>query len=561
MKLWLELGLVALCMLTSCVADTPRSGKNIAKFGTTSADTCTTFYDLSALSCRPSACVSGTHQASVTEISQAKDELKIQLNDGTITQDQYNNILANMATASNICVNGSGILRPSGEVYIDGGLCACQNGKPASINDCEATCAGKPSSAKTTLYGKVTLGPDILLNSQLGNLYNWCNVEITGSDLTGPACKLEFSNGDSTDYAEITIPTGSNTFSVDLSTSSMKQNQTYIIKIVETGSGSNASSDAKQLRLKAYTDPSTTPAGPLNVAPVNQYACILRQISTASNGDISYVAIAKQHYYFAAGNTPPSLPDNTPRYVCHDVQVHGENDSILYPRLGLTQPFVMWSQNDTRFNDSNSDGVIDVNVSITDDYKVAAGKQGDASVDLKLFSVFPWNSIPQIDGWKSSTQANIGLIMIPFVNSQNLAECPKQADYIGDNPLYNVIGDYVGVDTEGLYMAESEPYQDSQGNTIIDIIMIKESDLKQTWFYYENGQFLVPDTTTSRTKTIHFFYPLDTSAPYIQKASQVLYTVRYPDQIGTDGVSTGLVTGNRPPDNRFACIPASGTTN
>lgn len=556
----LILGMLPLILITSCVSENPRSSKLIEKFGTAVEESCSTYYDVSSLSCRQNSCATGTHEATADEITQVNEELEELLQNEDLTQDEYDEIIANVESAKVICVDGSGILRPDGEVKISGDLCACKNGLPASINGCETTCASKTATANITLFGKVSLGPSILLNKELGNLYNWCNNEITGSDFTGPGCKLEFSDGDNTDYAEINIPVGGNTFTVDLSTTSMKQNQTYIIKIVETESGSAASSNTKQIHLKEYEEEDTSPTGPLNVSPVSQYSCILRQISTAPNGDISYVTIAKQHYYFASGNTPPSLPDDTPRYVCHDVQTYGEDDSILYPRFELTQPFVMWTQDDTRFNDSDSDGVIDVNERITEDYKVATGKVNDASVELELFSVFPWNSIPQIDGWKGSTQANIGLIMIPFVNGQNLAECPKQSDYIGDNPLYNVIGDYVGVDTEGLYMAESEPYQDSQGNTIIDIIMIKESDLKRTWFYYEDGKFLVPDTTTSRTKTIHFFYPLDKNAPYIQKASQVLYTVRYPDEIGTDGVSTGLVTGNRPPDNRFACIPASGTT-
>ncbi len=554
----LALMLSSLILLSSCVEDSPRSGKLIEQFGVTEEEYCSTYYDVSALNCRNSSCATGTHEATADEITQVKDELENLLEEEELSQEDYEDIVANVTAAEVICVDGSGILRPDGEVYLSGDLCACQNGLPASINGCETTCADKASTTDVTLFGKVTLGPNILLNEELGNLYNWCNAEITGSDYTGPGCKLEFSDGDTTDYAEITIPVGSNTFSVVLSTTSMKQNQTYIVKIVERESGSFASSNAKQLSLKEYEEDDTDPLGPLNITPVSQYSCILRQTSTdPDNGDVTYVTIAKQHYYYSSGNTPPSLPDDTPQYLCHDEQTYGEDDSVLYPRLELSQPFVMWNQDDTRFNDSDSDGVIDVNEKITEDYKVATGNVSDSSIDLQLFSVFPWNSIPAIDGWRSSTQANLGLIMIPFVNNQNLAECPDQQDYIGDNPLYNVIGDYVGVDTEGLYMAESEPYQDSQGNTIIDIIMIKETNLKQTWFYYEDGKFLKPDTTTSRTKTIHFFYPLDKDAPFIQKASQVLYTVRYPDEIGTDGVTTGIVTGNRPPDNRFACIPVS----
>ncbi len=550
--------MTSLLLISSCVEESPRKGKLIQSFGTTSETYCSTYYDVSALNCRSSSCATGTHEATADEISQVKDELENLLENEDLTQDEYDEIIANVTAAEVICVDGSGILRPDGQVYLSGELCACQNGLPASINDCEATCASKTSTTNITLFGKVTLGADILLNDELGNLYNWCNNEITGSDYTGPGCRLQFSDGDSTGYAEINIPEGSNTFSVDLSTSSMQQDRTYIIKIIETESGSNASSDAKQLRLKAYEEEDTSPSGPLNITPVSQYTCLMRDITTnTSTGEVSYINIAKQHYYYPSGYSPPSLPDGTVLYVCHDVQTYGDDDSILYPRLDVTQPFTIWNQDDSRFNDGDADGKIDINETITDAYKIAANKENDSSVDLELFTLFQYNSIPAIDNWRSTTLTNLGFIMIPFINSNNLAECPKQADYLGDNILYNVIGDYVGVDTEGLFMAESEPYQDGSGKTVIDVLMIKESNLKQAWFYYENGKFLVPDTTTSRTKTIHFFYPLDVSAPYIQKSSQTLFTVRYPTQIGLSGVSTGITTNSIPPDKRFACIPAS----
>ena len=551
----LSVVITMLALLTSCVDESSRSSsKTITSFGTTSETYCETYYDVSSLTCRSSSCASGTHEADADEISAVLEELEEMLEDEDITEDEYDEIYENLEAAETICVDGSGILRPTDQVYIDGDVCACQDGLPASINDCESFCASEDSTESITVFGDVTLGSDILLNDELGNLYNWCYAEIDGSDYTGPGCSLEVWDGDAYQYLSISISEGSNSFTAVLD--NLDQKVTYIMRIKETESGSEAQSEAWQLYLKEYTEEDEDSDGPLNVTPVSQYTCIYRATATDSDGDVNYTEYARQHFYFASDNTPSSLPDDTDTIICHDVQTYGDDDSSLYPRLELTTAFVMWNQDDSRFNDSDSDGTIDVNEDMTEDYKSLTNQEDSSDVELELFSVFSWNNIPEIDGWKSSTEANLGLIMIPFIGEDDHADCPVQADYLGDNTLYNLIGDYVGVDTEGIYMAESEPYSDGS-STIIDIIIVPEAALKEVWFYYEDGQYLVPDDDTAETKTIRFYYPMDPDAPYIQKASQTLYTVRYPDEIGTDGTTTGIITGTRPPDNRFACVPAS----
>jgi|GEM_PF-483699 len=555
-KIIILAGLTCLVTLFSCVDESSRKGRGtVARFGT--ADTtpafCTETYNITDRSCITS-CPTGTRVADTNEIQDAIDEL----NAFNPPLADLDDILSNINAAAQVCVNGSGVLRPTNQVFIKKNFCACSSGKAVIVNDCEAICSSK-TTPTLTLYGSTNLGPDILLNEDLGNLFNWCNVEITGSDFTAPGCRLEVFDGTSTQFLDLNIPAGSNTFTANLET--LEKEKTYIARIKESESGSEAQSQPFQIYLKDLDTDNTSPVGPLKIMPVSQYTCIFRSANTDQNtGERVYLEFARQHYYFAASNTPPSLPPNNPLIICHDIQNFGENDSPIFPRLELiNQHFAVWDQSDVRFNDGNSDGAIDINAEITEEFKIATNQENNAAVSLNLFSVFPWRNLPEANGFKDITEANLGLVMIPFVDANNRGECPNRSDYLGNNPLYRIVGDKVGVDTEGLFMAESEPYLDGNGGTVLDILMIKESDLNQVWFYFENGQHFVPDEITSGSKTIHFYWPLDKSAPYIRKSNQIIYTVRFPDQIGRSGVTTGIVEGVRPPDKRFACIPASNS--
>lgn len=532
-------------VFSSCVDESSRAGRPIIRqFGTTEEGPvlCQATYNISDRSCI-NACPTGTRVANADEIDEAKAELEALNLDAETLED----ILANIESAVEVCVQGSGVLRPDGEVFVDNSFCACQSGKAVSINDCSATCASKTQN-NIVLFGKVTVGPNIQFNDSLGNLQGWCENEITGSDFTGPACQLEVFDGDSTQFLNMEI-TG-NTFNVALD--GLELEKTYIARIRESQSGSQVSSDAFQLRLKTPEDDNQTPDGPLKIMPVSQYTCIFlaRQNSPVE----SFTEYARRHFYFAASNNPPSLPPGEELTKCHDKQVYGENDSPLFPRLELIpQHFAVWDQSDIRFNDGDVDGNIDINQELSEEFSRKTGRTG---ASLNLFSLFQWASIPNIANFKDAVNANLGFIMVPFIDDNNRGECPTQEDYLSDNVAYQIIGDKVGVDTEGLFMAESEPYLDANGSSIIDVLMIREGELKDVWFYFENGQHFVPDAVTAGSKTIHFYWPLDKNAPYIRKSDQIIYTVRFPDQIGKNGVTTGIVEGVRPPDKRFACVPA-----
>jgi hypothetical protein len=534
-----------LTLMSSCVDESGRAGRAIIqRFGTAEEvpTFCQNTFNISERACINS-CPTGTRVANATEIEEAKTELE-GLN---LDAADFTDIISNIDSALEVCVLGSGVLRPDNEVFIDKGFCACQAGKPVSINDCQATCQNKTQN-NMVLFGKVTVGPNIGFNDTLKNLEGWCNNEIPGTDFTGPACQLEVFDGDSTQF--LTINTVGNSFNVAVD--SLQKERTYLARIRESQSGSNVQSQAFQFYLKDFEDESTTPEGPLKVMPVSQYTCIF--FARQNEPVVSFTEYARKHFYFASSNSPPSLPPSQPLTKCHDKQIFGENDSPLFPRLELIpQHFAVWDQTDIRFNDGDIDGVIDINAEVTEEFRI---KTGNTTAQLNLFTVFEWPNLPDTSSTPSGTSANLGFIMIPFVDQNNRGECPTQEDYLSNNPLYEVIGDKVGVDTEGLFMAESEPFLDAAGNAILDILMIRENELKQVWFYFENGQHFVPDEVTAGSKTVRFYWPLDKNAPYIRKSNQIIYTVRFPSEIGRNGVQTGIIEGVRPPDNRFACIPA-----
>lgn len=537
--------LIFILILSSCVEESAREGRPTISRGATTPEPefCSEIFNISARAC-VSACPTGTRLAN----SEEREDAIAELQGIGLEPTDLEEILANINAAQGVCVEGSGILRPNNQVFIENNVCACQGGRTATITDCEAFCSSKTQPTKT-LYGTVSVGNEIQLNPELGNLAGWCNNQIANEDLVNPGCQLEVFDGDVTRFLNITIAGNSFTAIVD----QLETEKTYVARIRETQSGSNVQSQAFQFYLKDLDTDTGGPTGNLKIMPVNQYSCIF--LARQNQPVESFVEYAKRTYYFAASNTPPSLPPDTDLTKCHDKQIYGEDDDPLFPRLDLiNQTFAVWDQSDSRFNDADVNGQLDINEDITQEFRARTG-QTDAN--LQLFSVFAWPNLPNIPNFKDIVNANLGLVMIPFIDSNQLAECPDEDDYNNSgNVLYEILGEKIGIPTEGLYMAESEPYLDSSGNSIIDIRLIREGDLKRVWFYREGSQLRIPDAVSAGNKTLHYYWPLDFNAPLVKKANSITYTVRFPDEIGKSGVQTGVVTGNRPNDKRFACIPA-----
>ena len=536
----------------SCVSEKGQKGRPlISKFGSSVSSSCEQAYNLADYTCGEQ-CPEGTHPASSQEVGQAKVELESKHQEGALTEEQYRVILENLMSAQEkgeVCVLGAKVLRPSGAVFIKEDYCACKKGKSDLVNKCQSFCSSRPSTNNSTLYGSVRLGPEVLHHKELGSLEKWCNGEITGSQYQAPGCFLEVFDGQSTQSLPIVISSQSNHFQVDID--SLAYGKVYLATIVESQSGSHAQSSTFQIYRKEPQEEKAE--GPLKIMPISQYSCITR-LASEQNGNFSFEKDLRLHFYFASNATPPSLPSNIRTTICHDINTYGEKDSPQFPRLELiSQHFALWDQSDIRFVDLDDDGRADINQEIEKRLKKKTG----VTRNLNIFNLFNWPNMPKIEGLKQVENPNLGFFMLPWINPlSGQSYCPTQDDYNGTDPIFQILKELVGLDTEGLYFAESEPAHQKEGAYTLDVIIIREKLLKKIWFYYENTRHMIPDQITSSSQTIHFYWPPDTHHPYVKKSTQRIYTVRYPNEIGKDGLSQGLNKTIRPPDRRFACAPA-----
>ncbi|MCK5074294.1 MAG: hypothetical protein KAQ98_12765 [Bacteriovoracaceae bacterium] len=550
---------IFICIFTisSCMEGGPKKGRpTIKDFTSITAvsDFCTDFTQIDQDICY-SQCPEGYHEATQEEIQEeidayAEDESGGDADKELSIKDQLQEIVDH---AKGIC-SVTPAARPDGEVYIDKSFCACANGEPFIINDCSSFCSGK-SSTTPTLYVNVTVGTNILLNENLKNLKGWCENSMPDSDGNfAPSCVLQLFDGVSTLSVQLNF-TGDNSFTTDLS--QMAKNKTYVAAIVETES----SAKSETFQLRAVSDSQNTgDNSPLKIMPISQYSCIQRngQILT---GDNYYLDMARIHYYFPSNTMPPSLPPGNTFLFCHDINTYGENDGPLFPRLELVpNALALWDKTDVRLYDTNpQNSVLDINDIIKDrlldEYNVSS--------TISIFQPFIYNYAPSA-AFSSSSESSIlqGYYMQPWIDSESkLGFCPKQQQYNSSTPVFKILKEIVGVDTEGVYFAKREAMSLTNTDGTVttapdDIIIIRETLLKKIWFYYENGQHFVPDDTIAGQRTIMFYYPPDENEPYTRKSYQKIYTVYNPTE---DGQNSSIPrTSLIPPNKVFGCVPSIG---
>lgn len=554
--------LIVMALLASCLgADAGRAGRPlITDFTVTSTDTstdeqCTDFINDEFTACLTE-CPDETHIASEQEILDIIESLKNTV--GLTEQEELD--LTDLATESKgVCVKD--IVRPTNAIKIKNDYCACKNSTPLILNNCIGFCSGRSTSDEERLYVNVILDPTIELNEELGDLSSWCTKEI-GDGLTNPSCVLELRDAGGTRTVPITIFTSSKSFTADLK--GIPLNVTYVARIVENTSG--AVSDEFQIRRFDY-DPNVSEIskGPLHIMGISMYSCIQRQGIPGVQG-IDFTLALRMHFFFAANKQPPTLPPtNDGSIFCHDIQQYADlNDSPLYERLELIPlHFTLWDESDPRLADTNGDSIPDVN----DDLKQRLLDEYNINVTtLDIFKPLPWpNVVPITSGSGGSPTAPLmGFFMIPWIDANSgLGFCPTQDHYNGNDPTFRVMKEVVGVDTEGLYLAEREPLviSGTDGGLIPgpqDVILVREGMLEKIWFYYDDGKHFEPDPITAGQKTIMFYWPPDINNPYTRKSNQRIYIVRRSDEIGSAAGSSTIPTSIRPPDKRFGCIPSLG---
>ena len=577
-KLLLTIGLLGL--LASCMDSAGRKGRPLIKDYSVTSDesSCYLVYDTWMSggtitnyehACETS-CPTGTSIASSTAIEEAIAK--------QTTSTDKDNARAVISTVKALCVDDVEA-RPTGQVYITSDYCSCINGKPDTLGNCDTFCAARPTETQAKLYVNTTLGVDILNHPKLGNLYNWCKVQLNSVD-GAPGCMLHVlgSNGDTQDLA-VSLTSSSNSFTVNIN--NLTTEMAYTAALVETNSGATSKSFQIYRKNQDSTTDTTTPIG---IMSASLYSCIKKSGYSNSSGTDNYTDQAvRVHYYFAANKSPPSLPAGDPYLICHDVQKYGANDSAEYERLELTpNAFNVWNETDIRFSDLNQNNKMDINDYIEERLKVEYNVDVSTTYPkgISLFGTFSWPNAPTIttsgsvNTTSSSSAPRVGYFMQPWVDkTTQRAFCPTEEHYTnGTDPIFKVLKYVVGVPTEAVYLAEREALRlqtISATGTVTweaapqDVLIMREAQLKKVWFYRENGKNIAADELTANQKTIMFYWPVKTGTdPLTRQSDQVIYTVKAPTDIGlsqTTTTNTGLSTVYNPPDKRFGCIPSAGS--
>ncbi len=442
--------------------------------------------------------------------------------------------------------------RPTNQIDIKS-FCSCLNGKSDIISDCDDYCRQMPATSSPILFLNTIMGPDVSSNPKLGNLYNWCNVQLAG-DTTSPQCFLNATDGVNTiKNIPVLIDYGSNSLTANIQ--QLAKDRTYILKIVEGKSGSNAQSKEFQLR-RVTPRPPSDPYGALKIAPINQYTCLIYGGEMDSNGNMRRTNYARNYFYFAGNETPPPMPPvgqgNQSPIVCHDEVFHPGNDSAIYPRLELIpQLTAMWDKADSHFVNNDGTGLA-INKTIAtrlyNEYGVTA------TVDILKLINYP--NRPSTT-YTSTINIPLGYMMLPFTDQKTgNAFCPTHSDYNGNEPLFNILGDYMD-DTEGLYVAEKEAETIQDNNTyrtIYGTMFVTESLIKKYGFYIENGLKVRADQNAMNAKTIYYYWPVDSSIDPLEQGNRKLFTVRTPDTLNGN-VPIGIPSSIRTTDKRIGCVP------
>ena len=441
--------------------------------------------------------------------------------------------------------------RPSGVIVVSENFCVClkQQSELLGGGSCEATCKNKTAN-EPTLFGEVRVGKEIELNKELGNLYNWCTKSLSPKN-PNPSCFLETKNeeGQLSSF-EITLQNNSNSFSINLQGSDY--NTTYLARIVEKNS--QASSQIFQFRRKKISE--NTALLPLKIHFIHEYSCLWRMgtlETTTGKENIQYTH--PQHFYFSNLYRPqviPTFPTGAFRpVVCHDEFSYGRNDSESYPRNKLRPGiFALWDPRDGNFVASPT-SVVAINDYIHQE--MISKYQSTNKTATIYFRPLNWPNGPQIEmtqqqqGQQPSTttaqgQQNqsrppviLGHYLSPWVDSQTgRSFCLTNYHYsMTQIPIFQVFKTVLGgLETEGLYVGMgpiryvTNPSTKTSQKIGPDLILISETLLKKIWFYKKNDQiFPANDNVASTGETLHFFWPADTNAPYIQGQKE-LFTIR-----------------------------------
>ncbi len=454
--------------------------------------------------------------------------------------------------------------RPDLAISFKADYCACKDGKAVSYGNCASFCSTKGTGGAEQLFANFDVTADISLTG-LKNVAGWCNTIISAT-AANPECVIEAkdSNNNILRAPVITYPSGN---SIVADVTSLAQDETYVLTLVEVSSG--ARSKPVQI-LKPSQETPLSLLGPLKIAPISQYSCVIRQFSLdPQTQDPFYEKAYRVHFYFLPRLRPSKVDAST--IFCHDIVKYGTADEEGRERFEeIPGVFNLWDTSDPRFFDNNGNGNDDINEVIAQKVQNFGG--GTLTAGSKFFIKFSWPGSPTLSdeaGNSSSTSSTqpIGHYMAPWIDQQNQFKsfCLNSSHYNSTSALFKAFRDIVGVDTEGLYVGEKSPETvfSSNGQVIgtgvKDYILIRESDLKAVWYYMNNGVPTAPTDDNVANVAVYFNYPLNKASPFIKTSTQRIYRVRGASELSNTATNTSQPTGTSSPypphDRKIGCIP------
>jgi len=543
-------------ILASCGDDHYAGRSQVIPFNPATAGLCQDFIDPEAKTCSTECDLTQNHVADRDERLKLEQELEESL--ANAPQEEQDFRLNNFKSAKEICVAGVLTSRPDNAVFINSDFCSCLNGRTEIINlGCEQKCAS--TTEGPTLYASVSVDSRISENPEMKNLNGWCSNELTNDPAQGvsPSCVFEVKDARGVTQDLNLESLSGNNFTVNVN--SLTIGRTYMGRLVEKGTNTTNPASSS-IQINRGTPPEAVPPFPgvLRVTPISQYTCITRVgANDPQSATFFYDNSARLHFYYNDRERPATRPPD-PNLFCHDIENLGIVDRPTFPRLELIpEAYTLWDTTDIRFSDVNGDGKMEINEMIE---KQISRLFGITPPTIDYFVPFQWPNGPQVEGGGSIP--TLGYMMRVFVNPQTgRGKCPTQEDYAGADPSFVVLGQYVGVDTEALYIAlrQKRNLTEDDGTTTEapdDVLLIRQSLLEKIWWYQEGNLQVEPDETTAGQRTIFFYYPPDPLHPYIQKSYQELYTVR--DRRALSGGTEDETAGGLPSyDKRFGCVPAA----
>jgi len=464
--------------------------------------------------------------------------------------------------------NTTPVTRPTNAVKFKTNFCGCKDGKAITYGNCSSFCSTKNTNGEGILYADFNVTEEISLNSTFVNLNGWCNNNLPDEESNvSPKCLLK-ANDDNGGELKIDVEQGSAINSLRINIDTLAEDKAYVLTLIESSSG--AKSDSIQI-IKFSADIPLPTLGPLKNAPISQYTCIHRPPSVDSDsGDVYYDVAFRVHFYFLPRVPPNPIPAGSD-IVCHDFMnpLYGAIDDILFPRLEqLPGIFNLWDNTDPRFYDNNGNQNDDVNDIIIQKAKNFGASNIAAST--RFFEKFPVMSTTEEteeSGGNASVAQSMGYYMSPWIDQTTFRSyCLNSTHYNSSNPLFKAMRDVIGVDMEGIYVGVKAPETvfDRDGNPLPapdDFLMIRETDLKQVWFYLKNGVPTVPTDAIVSTVPVFFYYPLNKLSPYVKASTQKIYQVKGAAELNNETVdeggnnASGISTNYPPHDRKIGCIP------